>query len=157
MLSQVFISLGSNLGNRANNLEKAIEKVKAFIGGVVVSSLYETEPMYVADQPKFLNAVMSGYTMLEPEEILARVKAIEAAAGKHVHNQPRAIDIDILFLGHEVVDTPELVIPHPRMEDRAFVLVPLAEIAPDYIHPTLGVSISVLLKELGKISGVQKV
>ncbi len=102
-----------------------------------MSSVYETEPVYYKEQPLYLNAVLSAVTELEPSDLLRFVKGIESDLGRQpsFRNAPRLIDIDILFYGDRVVQTAELTIPHPRIAERAFVLVPLAEIAPGLVHP----------------------
>ncbi|MDX1984929.1 MAG: 2-amino-4-hydroxy-6-hydroxymethyldihydropteridine diphosphokinase [Bryobacteraceae bacterium] len=138
MKKLVYLGLGSNLGDRAQNLRQAAELIAA--AGVTplrMSSTHETEPMYVTGQPMFLNQVMEGETEVFPRTLLKRLKSIEQAMGRKrtVRNGPRPIDIDILFYGSAVIRAPELVVPHPRMEERRFVLDPLAEIAPDLRHP----------------------
>ena len=136
---KVYLSLGSNLGDRESNLRAAIAKLPAAgLGLAVVSSLYETEPVDYLDQPWFLNCVVEGETDLRPFELLHAVRGIENQLGstKAFAKGPRILDIDILLFGNEVVDTPDLQIPHPRMIDRKFVLAPLAEIAPGLRHPS---------------------
>lgn len=137
-----YLSLGSNVGNRMANLERALELLNATAGITVVrrSSIYETEPWGVTEQPPFLNAAVEIGTSLEPGDLLAAVKAIEEAMGRAttVRYGPRNIDVDILLYGTLVVnwETPDLQIPHSRMLERAFVLIPLAEIAGHIQHPT---------------------
>lgn len=135
----VYLSLGSNLGDRAANLEEAMERLAAFGTVRGVSSLYETEPVDVTDQPWFLNCVLVLETDSAPRDLLQRTLAVEKELGRQRTRDkgPRTIDIDILLHGDRVVDEPGLKIPHPAMQQRRFVLEPLAEIAPDVRHPLL--------------------
>lgn len=135
----IYLSLGSNVGDRKANLRAAI----AALGdtGVRVrrvSSLYETEPVDFLEQPWFLNCAVEGKTELKPLELLHALREIEAKmrSKKPIAKGPRLIDMDILLYGEETIDTPELQVPHPRMHLRRFVLVPLAEIAPKLEHPS---------------------
>jgi len=134
----VYLSLGSNVGDRANNLKDAIAAL-ADSGVEVrkVSSIYETEPVDLREQPWFLNCVVEAQTELAPLDLLRTLRNIEARMGskKLVAKGPRLIDLDILLYADEMIDTPELRVPHPRMHLRRFVLVPLAEIAPRIRHP----------------------
>lgn len=110
------------------------------------SSMYESEPMYMAQQPKFLNMALEARTTVSPWATLEKLKKIEIVMGEHEHNKPRVIDLDLLFYGDEIIETPELTVPHPKIAERRFVLEPMVEIAPDFVHPTFGVSISALLE-----------
>jgi 2-amino-4-hydroxy-6-hydroxymethyldihydropteridine diphosphokinase len=155
----VFLSLGSNLGDRAKNLNDAIAALgHASVQVVRVSSVYETEPVDYLDQPWFLNCVVEAETELGALELLRALRGIEAQLGskKLIAKGPRLIDIDILFYGNEVIDTPELQVPHPRMHLRRFVLEPLAEIAPQFRHPILGLSAAEMLANSRDKSVVRK-
>lgn len=129
----IYLSLGSNLGDRHTNLLAAIAALRQHMIINTLSPIYETEPAYLDDQPRFLNAVAYGHTMLSPHELLNTLKTIERELGRTTGPRfgPRTIDLDILLYGDLVLDTEELTIPHPRMLERPFVLIPLAQIAPD--------------------------
>lgn len=137
MRKTVYLSLGSNIGDREQNLRSAIERL-AQLGDIKsISSFYETEPVEYTAQPWFLNAAVELETELMPKQLLARLLGIEQAMGRKrtIAKGPRVIDLDILFFGKSIVDTPGLTIPHPALHERRFVLEPLAEIAPDVRHP----------------------
>ena len=139
-----FLSLGSNLGNKARNLARAGRLLRE--GGVEVlaaSSIYLTEPVDNTDQPWFVNQVLEVRSALDPPALLRLAKSVEKKVKRipRTDKGPRTIDIDILFAGDTVLDTPELVIPHPRLAQRNFILVPLCEIAPEIRHPVLGKTI----------------
>ncbi len=152
----VYLGLGSNLGNRQDNLDRALDFLSQRLRVEKISSVYETEPIGNINQPRFLDLVCQAYTKLAPTELLTLAKSIESKLGRTFNkpNTPRPIDIDILFYGEQVIDTPELVIPHPRLTERAFVLIPLAEIAPDLVHPVGGKTVKELLKEVSETQGV---
>jgi 2-amino-4-hydroxy-6-hydroxymethyldihydropteridine diphosphokinase len=145
----IYLSLGSNLGERSANIEHAIEALpEAGVRVVRRSSLYETEPVDFLDQPWFLNCVVEAETALPPEKLLHALQGIERQLGsrKLIARGPRIIDLDILFYGSEVVHADGMEIPHPRMAERRFVLVPLAELAPALRHPVLHATIAELLR-----------
>jgi 2-amino-4-hydroxy-6-hydroxymethyldihydropteridine diphosphokinase len=145
-----FLSLGSNLGKRAKNLAEAVRLLHENGAEVVrASAVYETEPVDQLDQPWFLNQVLQVRSSLAPHALLGLAKSIEARMKRipTVAKGPRRIDIDILFADDLIVDLPDLTIPHPRLAQRNFVLVPLCEIAPEIRHPILGKTIRELAPE----------
>ena len=154
----VYLGLGSNLGERKNNLTTAIKMLASKMTMKRVSSFYQTEPISYKDQPPFLNAVCQVITSLSPLELLTLVKGIETSMGRtpSFPNAPRVMDIDILLYGDCVIDIPQLTVPHPRMMERAFVLVPLAELAPFTTHPVSRRTIEDLQNAVDGLDGVQR-
>lgn len=155
---RIYLSMGSNMGDRRGNLATAIQRLHNIMEIEKVSSVYETEPIGYLEQPRFLNIAVAGTTRLSPQEFLRRAKEIEAALGRQetVRNGPRPIDIDIIFYDNLTLDSAPLTIPHPRMAERAFVLAPMAEIAPEVVHPARGRTARQLLAEVPQ-KGVKKI
>lgn len=137
MKKTVYLSLGSNLGDRPANLRTAIENLEKIGHVAAASSFYETEPVDVKDQPWFLNCAVKLETELMPKQLMKAVLALEEKMGRRRRQSkgPRTIDIDILLFGDSTIQSKELVVPHPRMHERRFVLEPMVEIAPDVRHP----------------------
>jgi 2-amino-4-hydroxy-6-hydroxymethyldihydropteridine diphosphokinase len=146
-MSIVYLALGTNLGDRLANLRAAIEALPSEVKVIAESKVYETPPWGYENQPAFLNMAVKCETNLKPESLLKRLKQLEVQLGREqsFHWGPRLIDIDILFYDDLILKSEPLSIPHPRLHERGFVLVPLADIAPDFIHPVLKKTIKELL------------
>jgi 2-amino-4-hydroxy-6-hydroxymethyldihydropteridine diphosphokinase len=157
-LAIAYLGLGSNLGEREENLCQALALLSTKMNLEEVSSVYETEPVGYKEQPLFLNLVCRIATNLPPDELFHVAKDVETSMGRipSFPNAPRIIDIDILFYEDRIMSTQDLIIPHPRLQGRAFVLIPLAEVAPDLVHPELGKSITQLANAVKGRKGVRK-
>ena len=155
----VYLGLGGNLGDRRENLANAVQALDA--GGELTvlrtSGIYETAPWGLTDQPDFLNMVVEIATTLSPRKLLDFVKAVEKELGRQAGPRfgPRLIDIDLLLYGDQVVDEPDLQIPHASLHVRAFALVPLAELAPSYLHPVLAETIGDLARRVDGLDGIR--
>ena len=150
-MTAAYIGIGSNVGDRVENLRQALEYLDGVMSLERLSATYETAPKYVLDQPPFLNMAVGGDTPLEPLHLLGQLKKFEIDIGRVPNEErygPRAIDLDILFYGSDVVNESGLSIPHPLMAEREFVLRPLADIAPNFQHPVLGCSVAKMLSLL---------
>ena len=153
-MTRAYVALGSNLGDRAAILRRAFAGLRETPGVrlVATSTLYETEPVGPPQGP-YLNAVAALDTTLDAHALLARLHALEREAGRRrtaERNAPRTLDLDLLLFGDACLDEPELVLPHPRLHERAFVLAPLAELAPDAVHPRLGLRVAELAERVGR-------
>ena len=159
-MNKVFLGIGTNLGNRENNLKEAVAMIEEHVGKVLnSSSVYETEPWGFQSDDGFLNMVVNVETRLAPSGLLGRILEIESLLGRvrgETRYASRIIDIDILLYEDRIIDEESLKIPHPLLQERRFVLVPLCEIASEMIHPVLKKSFSVLLKTCIDESNVKK-
>ena len=153
----VYLALGSNLGNRLANLKQAVAALSPQMEVKAKSHVYETPPRGYEDQPRFLNQVIKLKTYLEPEPLLKHIKRLEATLGRKAsfQNGPRLIDIDILFYDDLILNTASLVIPHPRLHERGFVLLPLMDIDPDLVHPANQKSVREMAA-LSDVEGIEK-
>ena len=160
LADRVFIGIGSNLGDREGNLSEAIRLAEDGKGLSVVrvSSFYESEAWGVARQPRFVNAVFEARTVLGPRELLGYLKGIEAKMGRLPTERwgPRLIDMDIIFYGDRVIKEADFEVPHPRAQERSFVMAPLSEIAPDLVHPVLRLKVSEIARRIDK-TGLKRI
>ena len=155
---RVFLGIGTNLGDRERNLQEALAVLSQKMVILKESSIYQTAPWGYLDQPAFLNQVIEAQTDLSSLNLLGFLKDTEKLLGRQANFRygPRLIDLDILFYGNRIIQTPRLQVPHPRLTQRAFVLVPLAEIAPEFVHPQNKQTITQLLAALPDLGGVEK-
>ena len=153
----VYLALGSNLGNRFANLKQAVSALSPQIDVQAKSYVYETPPWGYEDQPRFLNQVIKAKTYLEPERLIKHIKRLEVTLGREdsFQNGPRLIDIDILFYDDLILNTGSLVIPHPRLHERGFVLLPLMDIDPDLVHPVTQKSVREMVTS-SDVQGIEK-
>jgi len=156
-MADIFIALGTNLGDKSTNLKMAIEALGEHVHITAKSNLYETAPMYVNNQPAFLNMVVRAVTDLSPQELLRFLKKLEAELGREptFRNGPRMIDLDILYFDDLLLDDENLQIPHLRISERSFVLCPLSDIFKNLSDPRTGKTVSNMLKELENINDVK--
>jgi 2-amino-4-hydroxy-6-hydroxymethyldihydropteridine diphosphokinase len=142
----IYLGLGTNLGDRAANLQAAVAGLAKKLNVTAVSPIYETPPWGITDQPDFLNMCLTAETDLPPNELLALLKTLEKEIGRAPGERwgPRLIDIDLLFYANQIIETEKLTIPHPELPERAFVLRPLVDVAPNFVHPVLGKTMAAL-------------
>ena len=159
-MKRVYIGIGSNLGDREACIRQAVDQLASLKDSRLdrISSLYDSDPVGLLDQPPFLNAVAALETELSPQQLLWNLNLIELRLGRvrARHWGPRTLDLDILFYGNLVLEEPDLVIPHPEVENRAFVLIPLNEIDPFLPHPRTGLVVSEMLKRLKSHPAVRR-
>jgi 2-amino-4-hydroxy-6-hydroxymethyldihydropteridine diphosphokinase len=149
-MAKVYIGIGSNLGNKGENIQKSLIALERWGVKILMSSkLYETEPVGPIEQPWFLNMAVCGQTALLPEELLKAIHSIELSLGRERREKwgPRTIDLDILFYDDAIIDIPGLTIPHREIANRKFVLIPMDELVPGFMHPVLKKTVGNLLKE----------
>ncbi len=152
-MSTALIGIGTNLGDRGHNISRALAAIQDQGALTACSRIYESQPAYVEDQPQFLNLACRIETRLDPDQLLTQLKQIEVHLGRQptFRYGPRLIDLDLLFYDDQIRATSDLILPHPRLSERAFVLVPLMDIAPDWIHPQFQLTIRDLYQKLGPV------
>lgn len=155
-MNDIFLGLGTNLGERDENLQRAVDGLAAEMAVTAVSPVYETPPWGITDQPDFFNICVAGQTTQPPHDLLAFIKQLEQELGREPTYRwgPRLIDIDLLFYDDKTIDDGPLTVPHPRLHERAFVLAPLADIAPDFVHPVRHQTVAEMLSQVDD-SGVR--
>jgi len=160
-MGRLFVALGSNLGDRLQFLRRAVDALGSEGGFRVasISSVYETEPVGKKDQPKFLNAAVELSSLLSPDSVLVKLKHIEEAVGRTPSEKwgPREIDLDLIYFGDLVVNSPSLVLPHPEVDKRRFVLTPLVEIAPDFVDPLRACTLGKMLEACPDTASVSRI
>jgi len=149
-VSKVFIALSANVGNKQENISQAISYLKTYVSNMRIANVYMTKPMYHEKQDNFLNSVIQGYTKLSSEKLLHITQGIEKKIGRvrRFRNGPREVDIDILFYDNSIIERKNLIIPHPKVFERDFVLQPLVDLEPDFVHPVLKKTMKELLEEI---------
>ncbi|MFC2091340.1 2-amino-4-hydroxy-6-hydroxymethyldihydropteridine diphosphokinase [Elusimicrobiota bacterium] len=160
MADQVVLSLGSNLGDRAENLKTAVEMLQEqFNTKIRKSPVYDTPPLYAYNQNNFYNCCVTFKSDLSPEKILLKTKAVEDNMGRlrDITMGPRVIDLDILFIGNKIIAQASLTVPHPDIQDRLFVLQPLYDILPEFVHPTFGLTVEEMLIDCPDESEIKRV
>jgi 2-amino-4-hydroxy-6-hydroxymethyldihydropteridine diphosphokinase len=157
--AEVLVGLGANLGQPEAQLRWAVQALARVLNSLRVSSLYRSAPVGYRDQPDFFNLACRGETSLPAHDLFAELQRIEQGLGRRrsFANAPRTIDLDLLAVGEQVIRTPELTLPHPRLHERAFVLVPLLEIAPAWRHPESGLEVAEMLRALAPSDPVERV
>lgn len=150
----VAVALGSNLGDRAEHLRFAVDRLRGLLADLRASAVYETEPLGVGPQPRYLNGAVVGRSALGPHALLRALQGIERERGRTrpFPGAPRTLDLDLILVGDVVTTGPDLTLPHPRFRERWFVLAPLAEIAPDLVDPVTGLTVRQLLERLERLS-----
>ena len=156
---EVFIALGSNVGDRRHNLENAIGSIGDFVDVTDISGIYETAPKYVEEQPRFLNMVIGGVTSFGALALLEKLKELEVFLGRIPAERygPRLIDLDIIFYGNECINLPDLIVPHPALAEREFVLRPLADITSTKCHPVSGTTIFQMLSAIETVGNIRRI
>jgi len=157
-MPKIYIGFGSNLGNKKNNIKSAIGLLKEKCKILKASNLYRTEPLYLKNQDWFLNAAAECLTDLEPEDLLDFLKSVEKKIGrvKTIKHGPRIIDLDILFYGDKIINEKDFIVPHPKLHERLFVLVPLNELCSEFIHPVFKKSVKELISGIKTEQKIEK-